>query len=71
MTPNIPAFVVTEDKSLIRDTKNGALLQTDRTALDRHRASLAKSKSLVSRVTALERELLDLRQIVATLAKGN
>jgi hypothetical protein len=67
LTPNIPDFVVTEDKSFIRDTKNRALLQTDRAALERHRLARATKLTEQSRINTLEREVAELKALVKKL----
>ena len=63
----LPHFVVTDDTSYIRDTKNRALLQTDRGALDRHRAARTKATTLSHKILSLERELADLKATVQQL----
>jgi len=68
-TPNIPDFVVTEDPTFIRDTKNRALLQTDRAALERHRAARTKAITHINRLHSLEREVADLKSLVLDLLK--
>lgn len=68
---DIPAYVQTEDSTLIRDTRSKALLSTDRVGLARHRATRAQRqqqkqqshdiedlKAQVAHLTALVSDLL-------------
>jgi hypothetical protein len=63
----LPTNVVTDDKSFVRDTRNRALLNTDKAALDRHRASRSKAKTLVKRLDILEAEVAYLKRCVDQL----
>lgn len=57
---NVPPLVRTEDASFVRDTHSKALLNTDRSALERHRAQRRKAQEadeLRVRVQTLEERL--------------
>lgn len=63
----IPARIQTEDRSLIRDTHSKALLNTDRDALDKHRAILRKiqmTDTLGNRVTRLEARIDNITEML-------
>lgn len=45
MKDMLPDYIQTEDPSFIRDTHSKALLNTDTSALARHRRALAKTKA--------------------------
>lgn len=57
------AFVKTDDRSFVRDTRSNALLNTDKSALERYR----KHRADVARTSALHREVDTLRTQVSVL----
>lgn len=59
-------YIQTEDRSLVRDLHSKALLNTDRSALKRHRAIRLKAQeqeSLSTRVEKLESRIEDIMQM--------
>lgn len=62
------SHVKTSDKQYVRDTETKALLNTDRSALERHRkqrADAAKTRSLHEQVAALTRRVEELESLIA------
>jgi len=50
---SLPDRIQTEDPSLVRDTNSKALLNTNMSALERHRRNVAKSKESVGTLASL------------------
>jgi len=59
----VPAYVQTEERALVRETRSGALLNTDRPALTRHRTMRTRA----TEQTRNTQEVRDLRHLVGTL----
>ena len=67
--PDVPAYVQTEDKAFIRDTRTRALLNTDLAALERHRAKRRHNQEFQNKIYTLETEVADLKALVHELMK--
>jgi hypothetical protein len=57
------SIVKTDDRSFVRDTRSNALLNTDKSALERYR----KQRAEAARTSALHREVDTLRTQVSVL----
>jgi hypothetical protein len=51
---SLPDRIQTEDPSLVRDTHSKALLNTDASALARHRRNIAKAKASAGTLASLQ-----------------
>lgn len=70
---SIPARVQTEDASFVRDTHSKALLNTNRNALERHRAQRAKALEYDNnsrKVLTLEQQLAKVTAQVEELTRS-
>jgi uncharacterized protein YceH (UPF0502 family) len=63
----IPPFVQTTDRAFVRDTRNRALLNTDRAALERHRTARQRSGDTAKRIQSLESQVAELTALVHQL----
>lgn len=64
MTPEkIPVL----NEKLVRDSKSGALLSTDRDAVTAYERKKRESSAQKDRINRLEQELLELRSVVSKL----
>jgi hypothetical protein len=51
---SLPDRIQTEDPALVRDTHSKALLNTDLSALERHRRNIAKAKTSAGTLSSLQ-----------------
>ena len=65
----LPRTVTTDNPSFVRDTYSRALLNTDMSALERHRRKLAKTKTTNHELVALRATQQRLEDQVSDLAE--
>lgn len=59
-----------ENETFIRDTNNGAILETDKVKLNRHRARINKVVETENLINSLIKKINNLEQIIEQMTHG-
>ena len=66
---SLPDHIQTEDPSLVRDTNSKALLNTNMSALTRHRRNIAKAKTATGTLAELRAHQLQIEARLADMSE--